>query len=327
MNTKDHDFPNDALQEWQDIIDLVVRLAGARVGLIMRTVGEDIEVLVASNTPNNPYPVGAREHLADSGLYCETVIRRQQKLRVANALKSDQWKNNPDLKYGLLGYLGFPIRFPDGKSLGTICLLDDKEKAYTPDIESLMSKMRDLIEGRLRLMQAHAEIAAANAELKRLASIDPLTGSGNRRHFEEALAFQMAQARRDGAPLSLLLLDLDHFKSINDTYGHPRGDQVLIEVSHRLRSKLRTTDRLARWGGEEFAVLLPHCDATAGANVAEQLRALIAGQPFPEVGTVTASFGVAELKSDEKSAEWFKRVDFALYEAKLAGRNAVRVSA
>ena len=136
------ELPEEALRQWQDTIDLVVRLAGVRVGLIMRTVDDDIEVLVCSQAPGNPYHAGERERLDGSGLYCETVIRSQEMLLVSNALESATWRNNPDVRHGLISYLGFPIRLPDGKPFGTICLLDDRENSYSHDFELILAKMR-----------------------------------------------------------------------------------------------------------------------------------------------------------------------------------------
>ncbi|QGG49444.1 GAF domain-containing hybrid sensor histidine kinase/response regulator [Heliorestis convoluta] len=141
----------DIISEWQSIIDLVTRLSGTRVGLIMRICSGEIEVFVASNSQGNPYKIKDKEALYDSGLYCERVIKTQSKLLVPNALKSDEWNNNPDLKYGLIAYLGFPIRKPNGSVFGTICLLDDKENLYSNSIIELMEKMRDMIEGHLKI--------------------------------------------------------------------------------------------------------------------------------------------------------------------------------
>jgi diguanylate cyclase (GGDEF)-like protein len=123
--------------------------------------------------------------------------------------------------------------------------------------------------------------------------------------------------------LSLLLFDIDHFKTINDTHGHLAGDQVLVELTRRVRQHLRTGDLLARWGGEEFVVLLPHTRGEDALELAEKLRHLIAGEPFPAAGQVTSSFGVAEFRPHETSDLWLTRVDGALYAAKAGGRNRV----
>ncbi len=126
--------------------------------------------------------------------------------------------------------------------------------------------------------------------------------------------------------MSLLLLDIDHFKMINDTHDHLAGDQVLIELTRRLGHQLRAVDVLARWGGEEFVILMPHCRATQALHAAERLRALVADQSFPEVGAVTTSFGVAEYQANESDHAWIKRADDALYAAKSRGRNRVYLS-
>jgi diguanylate cyclase (GGDEF)-like protein len=184
-----------------------------------------------------------------------------------------------------------------------------------------LRQARDLTE------QANQALRVANEELQRLATTDDLTGVWNRRHFEAVLAAEIQRAGRYGEPVSLLLFDIDHFKVINDTYGHLVGDQVLIALSHRVRNELRSVDLLARWGGEEFVVMLPHCDATQAQHLAEKLRVLIAGDPFPGVGQVTSSFGVAQFRPPESADAWLKRADDALYQAKAAGRNRVWLGA
>lgn len=147
----DRTMPEELLSEWQRIVDLVARIAGVPVGLIMHLCGQEIEVLVSSTTEGNPYHVGEKDALFGSGLYCERVIESQEKLLVPNALQSVQWNNNPDLKHNLIAYLGFPIRLPDGKPFGTICLLDCKENNFSADIVALVEKMHALIEGQLKM--------------------------------------------------------------------------------------------------------------------------------------------------------------------------------
>lgn len=151
------DIPQQLMREWQAIVDLIVRLTAVKVGLVMQVVSSDIAVLIASKTPNNPYQVGEREHLEDSGLYCETVIKMRAPLQVPNALEDPLWEQNPDLKHGLVAYLGFPICFPDGRILGTLCVLDDKENNFFDDIIALMSKMKELIENQLGMLEENRQ--------------------------------------------------------------------------------------------------------------------------------------------------------------------------
>ena len=170
---------------------------------------------------------------------------------------------------------------------------------------------------------ANAELAQANAELARLAATDGLTGVANRRFFQEALAVETARARRYGGHPSLIMFDIDHFKAINDRHGHHAGDRVLVEVVRRVRDHLRASDYLARWGGEEFMILVTDCDQGTAMNLAERFRLLIAATPLDEISPVTASFGAATYDPAESDEDWLRRVDGALYAAKAAGRNRI----
>jgi diguanylate cyclase (GGDEF)-like protein/PAS domain S-box-containing protein len=161
-------------------------------------------------------------------------------------------------------------------------------------------------------------------ELKRMAVTDPLTGVCNRRQGERMFRSDLAEAGRYGFPLSVLVLDIDHFKKINDTLGHEAGDLVLVELTARLTANLRTSDLLARWGGEEFVVIMRHCCLADALTLGEKLRRLVAESSFPGVGTVTVSIGAAQLRSEDNLATLFRRADRAMYAAKISGRNSVR---
>ncbi|MEI7543205.1 MAG: diguanylate cyclase [Mycobacteriaceae bacterium] len=163
------------------------------------------------------------------------------------------------------------------------------------------------------------------AELRNLAVTDTLTGVWNRRHGENLLADDLS-ARRPGQALSLLMLDIDHFKAINDTFGHQAGDHVLIEIASRVRRSLRGNDVVSRWGGEEFVVLLRDCALPDALAVAEEIRAAIAEVPFGTLGTCTVSIGAAEFRANEDLKSWLGRADQALYRAKQDGRNEIRAS-
>ncbi|MFC0239936.1 sensor domain-containing diguanylate cyclase [Rhodopseudomonas telluris] len=174
---------------------------------------------------------------------------------------------------------------------------------------------------RLRRVQLHHRAR----KLAQKASTDALTGVPNRLRFDERLQEEVARSERTGAPFSLVLLDIDRFKSINDVYGHPRGDQVLVQLAHTLKANVRQTDLLARWGGEEFVVLLIDTELAGAAEVAEKLRVLIAHTPFEQVGSVTSSFGAAEFHPGDSPSGILARADQALYRAKVHGRNRVEV--
>jgi len=167
------------------------------------------------------------------------------------------------------------------------------------------------------------ERKALEAELRRLAVTDPVTGVWNRRHGEELLAADLSTAHKDCQPLSLLMLDVDNFKAINDTRGHQAGDRVLVEIARRLVENRHHTDMVARWGGEEFVILLRDCALREGMTVAEEIRATIADTPFLDADVVTVSIGVAQLDAQDDLTSWVARADKALYDAKRSGRNMV----
>jgi len=152
---------------------------------------------------------------------------------------------------------------------------------------------------------------------------DPLTGLANRRHFVQALATEVARSRRYGAPLTVLLVDIDYFKRVNDRFGHAAGDSALATVANGLRSSCRQTDLPARYGGDEFALLLPETTAERGLHFAERLAAVLRTAPPYEAGapSLTLSIGVAEGARGEDAAQLLKRADQALYQAKETGRN------
>ncbi len=170
--------------------------------------------------------------------------------------------------------------------------------------------------------------AAYHEEIYRMTIADGLTGVANKRYFMEFLQRELAAAQRHGTPLSLVLFDIDHFKPINDERGHLCGDEVLKELSARVRPRIRREDLFARYGGEEFACILTHTAMSGGVKFAEAVRRLIADRAFDFEGesfSVTISVGVAELAKDgtESADDLTQRADDKLYEAKRAGRNRV----
>ena len=171
-----------------------------------------------------------------------------------------------------------------------------------------------------------AEVQARGDLLSRQSREDSLTGVSNRRHFDERLAAEIARAERYRHPLCLLLVDLDHFKRVNDTAGHAAGDVVLVRAAHEMARHARATDFVARIGGEEFALVLPEQGPEGAGVVAEHLRAALAMVDYSDIAPglrVTASLGIASLREGERRDAFLKRADAALYAAKNGGRNRV----
>ncbi len=165
-----------------------------------------------------------------------------------------------------------------------------------------------------------------NKQLEGAALTDSLIGIPNRLYFDQQIEANMRGAQRYGMAFSLIMLDLDHFKQVNDHYGHTVGDRVLREFGQIVKQQLRLTDQFARWGGEEFIIAAPHTLLDHALAVAERIRAAIAQRDFATVGRVTVSIGVTEYRTGETAMALLERVDNALYRAKANGRNRVETS-
>ena len=166
-------------------------------------------------------------------------------------------------------------------------------------------------------------VTRANAEMERLAHTDFITELGNRRQMERLLGQEVKRVERYGDSLSLLLLDLDQFKRVNDAYGHPAGDQVLREIAALLAAESRASDHLGRWGGEEFVLILPRTERRAALEMAERIMTRVREYRFSKVGRITVSIGGATWELGELPRDLIRRADEALYQAKGRGRDRV----
>jgi diguanylate cyclase (GGDEF)-like protein len=210
----------------------------------------------------------------------------------------------------------------------TLVLALDRERLWSL-IDSSAEVARNLLgilAGRVRADDsALGESGREHRHLQRLVTVDSLTGLRNRRWLDDTFARQLSRATRANQPLSLLMIDIDRFKDVNDTYGHPAGDAVLRRVAHTLATGLRPQDSLARYGGEEFTVLLPGLARQQALQVAERLRLVIQANrgdsKRDHVAQITVSIGVATATHDESLAALLQRADEALYRAKESGRN------
>lgn len=163
-------------------------------------------------------------------------------------------------------------------------------------------------------------------QLTKLATRDPLTGAGNRRALENKVRQVVNLHTRTRSPVSMLLMDLDHFKKVNDVHGHAAGDEILRSITEIVNLRIRVTDSLYRIGGEEFVVILEGQDLHQAAHLGEQLRTIIEANELVPDQSVTVSVGVAELKPGETKNDWMHRADEALYRAKRSGRNAMSIA-
>lgn len=190
----------------------------------------------------------------------------------------------------------------------------------------LLSKDNKTVTGVVLNSTDITKIKEMEDKLKKLSVTDQLTGIYNRVKFHEALTEEIKRYRRYEASLSIIMLDIDHFKSVNDTHGHDVGDIVLVRLVKLVKDYIRETDIFSRWGGEEFIILLPHTTIVNAAKLAERIRIRITEEVFDTAGAITCSFGVAEFNANDSDETFTKRVDNALYKSKHDGRNRVTIA-
>jgi diguanylate cyclase (GGDEF)-like protein len=226
------------------------------------------------------------------------------------------------------GFAGVPLISPGGANWGALGVFDTKPLALTTaDLDMLsefaVATARELDQTIVTPAEAEGTTDKDLEALEQLAATDPLTGLANRRGCEKGIAREISRAQRERRPLSCILLDIDRFKQVNDTMGHQAGDQVLRELSSMLRRSVRAYDIVARWGGEEFLLVLPGTDRNTARMLAERIRAGVQQLPVANFGSVTISAGAAEFDSDYDFESTLRAADRRLYEAKAAGRNTV----
>lgn len=282
-----------------------------------------------------------REHA-----FCAHAILSPEDVLVINDATSDpRFENNP-LVTGephIRFYAGAPLVTAQGNALGTICVIDNTPREMQKDrIEALRALSRQVV-AQLELrhviaeldrnaveLQAYQrklehyqkEIETANAVLAAQSITDSLTNVKNRRAFDEALSQELARATRDDTPVSLLLLDIDKFKSYNDEFGHVAGDSVLREVAQTLSLQARPSDFVARYGGEEFAVILPNTNVEQSVIVAERLRREVEAHKWTN-RPITISVGAGTTEVDMDGTVLIEQADQALYRVKQRGGNRV----
>jgi diguanylate cyclase (GGDEF)-like protein len=244
--------------------------------------------------------------------FCDHTIRHDLPLKVEDATRDPRFAENPMVTDApnVRCYLGVPLQSPDGYNIGTLCVLGHEPRTFTDE--------------EVTLLKNFASVIVSQMELRLVSRQDALTGTLTRSAFEARL--KAVFEKPDVISTALLLLDIDHFKSINDTLGHAAGDIALQAVSKTLRSNLRETDLIGRYGGEEFLVLLRAVAPEDALAKGESLRRSISRLHIEELGgrKLTISIGLAYYTDTLTCIEeWVQRADKSLYEAKYSGRNQV----
>ncbi|MEO6247125.1 MAG: sensor domain-containing diguanylate cyclase [Sphingomicrobium sp.] len=241
--------------------------------------------------------------------FCDHTIRARGIMQVGDATADVRFAENALVTRDPLirSYAGAPLVTPDGYQLGALCAIDRRPRLFDT--------------AQLALLERFSGLVVEQLELRTLAHQDFLTGALSRRAFTDGARAALRQQARDGASVALMTLDVDHFKSVNDRFGHGVGDQVLKGIADSCRVALRPGDLFGRIGGEEFAILLPGTDFGPALACAERLRMAIQEPRGSACPVVTASFGLAMAEAGEDFDQWLAAADGALYEAKRGGRN------
>lgn len=296
---------------------------GLPVGILSRIEGDDYEVVQAVS-PDGGLQPGTRFDLGET--YCLHTLRADGPVGFHHVAHSTIREHPCYKTFQLEAYLGAPV-VVDGERFGTLNFSSpEPTRPFEARDLELISLIANWAGHELARRQDLIKLERARAKLRHQARTDGLTGIRNRRAIEGRLADEVERSSRYGNPCTLLHLDLDHFKQVNDSHGHPAGDELLRQTATTLSAFVRNVDLVGRWGGEEFVVVLPETDGDGAAVVAERVRQRIHElvPPFAQgPGEVSASIGVAELQRGETLGELVARVDAALYRAKEGGRNRV----
>ena len=300
-----------------DVLDTGREEAFDRIARLIRlTLGVEVGIVSLMDAHRQWYKAVdgfSTDEVPLQSAFCRHLLADPSPIVVPDATLDERFRDNPYVigDPHVRFYAGAPLTTSDGFHIGSVCAIDSAVRDFGPREKAILTEL--------------AHVAMNELELRRLASTDALTGVSSRRAFRDEAGKFVALARRHRSALSCITFDLDHFKSINDTYGHAAGDQVLSAVSRLVSDQLRRTDLFGRLGGEEFAVLLPHTDQHRAYEAAEKLRLAIRTLKIPGSHppiAVSASVGVASLDpvGDDIDSQ-LQKADEALYAAKRAGRN------
>ena len=294
---------------FQRIVDLVQQIMGVPMAAVTLIDADTQFFRAQRGLPGTQTP------RADA--FCTYTIAQHGPLAVSDARTDPRFADNPMVTGTphIRSYLGVPLTTPDGYNVGSLCAIDNEPRQFDRTQGEIMKKL--------------AEIAVEHFELQQIAKQDSMTGALTRRGFFAEVEKESQRAARYGRPSALVVIDVDHFKSINDRYGHPAGDAVLVSIANACMATMRKSDIFGRIGGEEFGLLLPETDPEEARLAAERIRSMVESAII-QVGGIevraTVSLGVAPRPAvGESVATWFSEADIALYEAKQFGRNRVAV--
>ncbi len=292
---------------FQRVIELVQQTPGVPIAAVT-LIDSDTQLIKAVRG-------AALTDAPRASTFCTYTIQHSGPFAVNDATLDPRFADNPMVKGApyIRSYLGVPLTTPDGYNIGTLCAVDDEPRQFDRAQGEIMRKLADIV--------------VEQFELQQIARQDALTGALTRRGLFAEVEREFLRAGRYDRPSTLVVIDVDHFRTINDRYGHAAGDAVLVSIANICMSNMRKSDTFGRIGGEEFALLLPETEAEEAREAAERIRQAVQSTIVQVGGAevrATVSMGVAPRPANSEGvATWFSEADIALYEAKSFGRNRV----
>ncbi|MGZ5819077.1 MAG: sensor domain-containing diguanylate cyclase [Burkholderiaceae bacterium] len=327
--TDTHLFPTEQVGVASDAIDQQIQ----RISRIGKRIFDVADCVVAIDDKSAGLLQGGQSKGSIGEIFCYG-LQQPSEPKVVQDTKSDSFLSQHRSVAGapyIRFYATHPIHNQDGVIIGSINLIDFTPRKFSADDRKMFSDLAALVdrEVHFRLINAsQIDLQKKNKSLRRKSLIDPMLGIWNRGAIMRILTIEAIRCDKIGAPISLIVADLDFFKKINDTYGHPAGDSVLVSVATKLRNCIRPQEALGRYGGEEFLIVLPGASHTTAMSVAERMRREVAAEPVAVGGatlslTISAGIASTDIFSSATTEELISRADIALYAAKDAGRNRV----
>lgn len=263
--------------------------------------------------------------------FCSHAILQEDPLIIGDATQDERFYDNPLVVNdpAIRFYAGIPLSVGNNIKIGTLCAIDQKPREITQEEIYILEDLKIIVESELKsivLSKAYIQLISELKQAERAALIDSLTRLWNRLGGETLLQRQWEYAQVEGNPIAVVMVDIDHFKNINDTYGHQFGDTIITHAAQIILSSLRSVDLAIRWGGDEFLLVIDNCQKEDVFNILSRLKNLINKTPVrTSLGNVSITFSMGACVSypsdDNKTEDFIRAADEALYKAKKAGRN------
>lgn len=309
------------LPAWQRLVDLMADLCSTPAGFIVQAGSDKYKIIIANKSAENPYAEGITID-SDVNIFCREVVRKDAYIYVGNATEKSEWKSNPEVtEDGFNTYLGYPLHWPDGSVFGTICVMDYIKTDYGERYHKLLKHFSEMAELELDLL-------SKTIQFEHLALSDDLTNSLNRKGFFFTAQQLIKSAKRNKAQVCVCFFDIDNLKKINDNFGHQMGDEVITLFAQYLKNVFREVDIIARFGGDEFVVLLQESKQLDISSLINRLSSLVNSNE--QNSHLSFSYGYSSINAADIDIEsldhLIKSADDEMYKNKVSKRKYLEVS-